>query len=123
MISLILRIYHHMSNKEKIKSFEYGTCERIPREYNESMKKKVSKTSDESGPVTLGYFQQEMGKVEKRFISLEKTLMFIIAELKNMREENRELYKMREQLYRNDQIQEVKIDNLEERVHKLEIAR
>jgi hypothetical protein len=102
------------------------------------MKKKVSKTSDENELVTKGFlrefvaeeffkFRRETDRSffmqDERFNKIDNTLLFIIRELNAMRQENGELRQMREQLYKSSIDQEFQIDDHEERIHKLEIAR
>lgn len=101
------------------------------------MRKKVAKTSHEDELVTKGFLKefvaQEFLKLRRetdmsfylqddRFNKIDNTLLFIIRELNTMRQENGELRQMRERLYRQDLIQERKIDSHEERIVKLEIA-
>lgn len=64
------------------------------------------------------------GIITKQFLNnkIEKLADVILAELGNMRQENRELYNIREQLYHNDLRQENKLSDHEERIIKLEIA-
>ncbi len=123
--------------KKIIKIENPGVCRDFRFGYNGHMKKKVEKTSDENELVTKGFlkeslvkefdsFRQEMNlrflAQEERFNKIDNVLLLITRELSNMREENKEFYRMCEQLYHNDVVQEAKIDDLEFRVKRLEIA-
>jgi hypothetical protein len=94
------------------------------------MKKKVPKTSDENELITKGFLRQELDRLGDEFATkdflkqeIDKSVSIVMAELGNMRKENREMYQMREQLYKSSIDQEFQIDDHEERIHKLEIAR
>lgn len=84
-------------------------------------------TNDDNDPVTKGFLRKEFkrefevfeNKIDQKF---ERVISTILTELQNMRAENRELYQVREQLYQNDIIQERRMDDLDERVLRLEIA-
>ncbi len=114
------------------------------------MNKKKAIPLDEDELVTKGFFRQELRRelkselkrelkpyVTKDFLKKElekfatkdflkqeinKSVSIILEELSNMRKENREMYLMREQLYKTVIDQEFQITDHEDRILKLEIA-
>lgn len=61
-------------------------------------------------------------QLQQSFANMEKMFQVIMREFAGMREDNRRFAQQREQLYRSDIVHERKIDELDERVLKLELA-
>ncbi len=104
------------------------------------MKKQIIKNSDDEQIITKGFIKEELRELGEKFATkdflkqefairdekldrLGAAMLNVTEELKNMRHENQEFYKMREQLYAIDGANERQIKDHEQRIFKLEIAR
>jgi hypothetical protein len=80
----------------------------------------IRKELEESNLTLHKKIDEGNAAIHKKF---EEVVDVILAELGNMRAENREFYQMREQLYDNSAKQENRLKDHEKRIFKLELVR